>query len=309
MSLQSVWEKILSKSNLFFCRTVKINFKHFIVYEKKIYLYSILGGFFLLFVIFSFSDLLTTPLLRISFYDVGQGDSIFIQTPARVQVLIDGGRDATILEKLAKDMPSYDRSIDLVIATHPNADHISGLVDVLERYHVTNLFLPRVKNHTLAYQKLLSEAQKEGVTVNETWGIQDIILDKGIDFKILNPLRSEEYKNDNDFGIVGLLTYNKFQALFTADISKEKEEKIMKFLPRNIAVLKVAHHGSRYSSSFNFLNYIHPQISIIQVGKNNYGHPAQETLDKIESIGSLMLRTDRNGDIKVSSDGKTYWVE
>ncbi len=309
MNLFNTWGEIAAKINVFFCRTMKVNVKHFIAYEKKVYVYSILVGFFLVFVVFSFADLLSTPLLRISFYNVGQGDSIFIQTPEHVQVLIDGGVNATVLEKLAKDMPLYDRSIDLVIATHPNADHISGLVDVLERYRVNSLFLPRIQNNTLAYQKLLRAALKNHVAVKETWGVENISLDKGINFKILNPLRGEQYKNDNDFGIVGFLTYGKFQALFTADISQEKEEKIMKFLPRNITVLKVAHHGSRYSSSFNFLNYIHPQISIIQVGKNNYGHPAKETLDKLKSIGSSMLRTDRDGDIEIFSDGNTYWIE
>ena len=293
----------------FFCRAAKIHIEHFFFHDKGFYsAVSLLGLFFLIFIGFSFYQFFRPQFLRISFYDIGQGDAAFIETPERFQMLIDGGPDGKILEKLNRDMPFYDRTIDLIIATHPNADHIAGLVDVLERYRVGILLLPRVENHSAVYEKLLREAQKENVPIRELWGIEDMIIDKNIDFKILNPLRGQKYENDNDFGIAGLLTYNRFRSLFTADISKSIEEKIVKFLPKSITILKVAHHGSRYSSSFNFLKSIHPKLSVISVGKNHYGHPAIETLQNLASVGTSIWRTDENKDLRIISDGETYWI-
>lgn len=289
---------------------IGINVKHFLRYDNRLRL--IIIGVFIGIVALASSVVITffrPPLLRITFYAVGQGDGIFIETPERVQILIDGGRDATMLRKITKDMPFYDRDIDLMIATHPDADHISGLIDILERYNVQAILLPRIKSDTVVYKRFLDAVIKEKALVKEARGIHTIALDKDTSFIILNPLPSLPYENDNDYGIVGVLRYGNFDTLFTADISSKEEERLLPFLPEGIEVLKVAHHGSRFSSSFSFLKKVYPAISIIQVGKNNYGHPSPDVIERLASIGSRLWRTDIQGDLRISSDGKTYWID
>jgi len=249
------------------------------------------------------------PLLRMSFYDIGQGDAFFLETPHHFQMLVDGGPGSGVLEKLAADMPFYDRTIDLVIATHPDSDHIAGLVDVLNRYHVNTILLPRVGKKSVLFDRFLEAIRKNGASVREGAGPQTIMLDQGISFTVLNPRKGETYSQTNDFGIAGLLRYGKLNVVLTADITGEREEAMMPFLPSPVDILKVAHHGSKYSSSLPFLRHILPHLAVISVGKNNrYGHPTPEALARLARVGAHIWRTDQGGDLRVFSDGKSYWT-
>ena len=250
--------------------------------------------------------------LEVTFFDVGQGDAIFIETPVRQQILIDGGPSSIILEKLAKEMPFYDRNIDLVILTHPEKDHLFGLNEVLKRYKIENILWTGVIRDLAEYKEWLNLIQKEGAKIKIAKAGQIIKL-KNSHIDILYPLENFEDKtmeNSNDNSIVSRLIFNENSFLFTGDISIRAEKKLIETKTQlKSNVLKVAHHGSKYSSSDEFLENSSPELAVIQVGKNTYGHPTEEVLIRLENFAIRILRTDQNSDIKIFSDGKNIKYE
>ena len=261
-------------------------------------------------------DLSRPQDLKVVFFDVGQGDSIFIETPQGHQILIDGGPSSAILEKLAKEMPFYDRTIDLIILTHPEHDHYFGLFEVLKRYEVENILWTGVIRDTAEYQEWINLIEKEGANLLIAEAGQKIILQKDplIFMEILHPfenLAGQEIKNSNDTSIVTHLFFEDISFLFTGDIIKKVEAKLVEQgVDLDSEVLKVAHHGSKTSSSLEFLEAVSPEIAVIQVGKDNsYGHPHPEVLANLEQFGIYILRTDKDGDIKIVSDGSNFKYE
>ena len=257
------------------------------------------------------SDLNKPQLLEVIFLDIGQGDAIFIETPQQHQILIDGGPSSKILEKLGKYLPFWDRTIDLVILTHPEKDHLSGLIEVLKRYKIENILWTGIKRDTPEYNEWLKLIKKEGAKIFIAKAGQKIVAQKSI-FQILNPsenLEGETIKNSNDTSIVIKLVFGENSFLFTGDISKSVEKKFLnEKVDIDSDVLKVGHHGSKTSSSEDFLAVVSPIISVISSGKNNsYGHPHQEVLDTLGRYGRI-LRTDLDGDIKIISNGENYAI-
>jgi len=259
-------------------------------------------------------DLSKQKFLEVNFFDVGQGDAIFIETSQSQQVLIDGGPGSKILEKLGKEIPFWDRDIDLIILTHPEADHLSGLIEVLKKYKVENILWTGTIRDTPEYKEWEELIKEEGAKIFIASNGQKIKITKGISIDILFPFEGAEGKeleNSNDTSIVSrlVLGYNSF--LFTGDISEIAEKEIIgKTMEIDSDVLKVAHHGSRYSSSEDFLKEVSPEIAVISVGKDNsYGHPTQEVLENLNKYGIRVLRTDEAGDIKIISDGKTLKIK
>ena len=257
------------------------------------------------------SDLNKPQLLEVIFLDIGQGDAIFIETPQQHQILIDGGPSSKILEKLGKNLPFWDRTIDLVILTHPEKDHLSGLIEVLKRYKIENILWTGIKRDTPEYNEWLKLIKKEGAKIFIAKAGQKIVAQKSI-FQILNPsenLEGETIKNSNDTSIVIKLVFGENSFLFTGDISKSVEKKFLnEKVDIDSDVLKVGHHGSKTSSSEDFLAVVSPIISVISSGKNNsYGHPHQEVLDTLGRYGRI-LRTDLNSDIKIISNGENYAI-
>jgi len=262
-------------------------------------------------------DLNSAQALEVNFLNVGQGDATFMVSPKRHQILIDGGPDSTILEKLAKEMPFWDRTIDLIILTHPEKDHLTGLIEVLKRYKIENILWTGVVRDTSEYREWLNLIEKEGAQIKIAKAGQKIKLsplnpDKSIYFDILLPfadVSGQEIKNSNDTSIVTKLVFKNTAFLFTGDISSNGEEKLISAnLRLESDVLKVSHHGSKYSTSENFLENVLPEIAVIQVGENSYGHPTPEVLERLEKFGIKVLRTDLNGDIKIISNGKDYGI-
>jgi competence protein ComEC len=249
--------------------------------------------------------------LEVHFFDVGQGDAIFIETPQSHQILIDGGPTSAILEKLGKEMPFWDRSIDLVILTHPERDHLAGLIEVLEKYKVENILWTGVVRDTAEFKEWQRLIQEEGAKIFIAKAGQKIITPQTF-LEILYPFESlegKEFRNSNNTSIVSKLKFNKNSFLFTGDIYKSAERKIIDEFSEEILnsdILKVAHHGSKTSSSSEFLQIVSPEIAIIQVGKNKYGHPHQEVLERLRKFGIKIQRTDKDGDIRIISDGKNY---
>ncbi len=260
-------------------------------------------------------DLSKTRFLEVNFFDVGQGDAIFIESPRRHQILIDGGPGSAILEKLGKEMPFWDRTIDLVILTHPERDHLAGLLEVLKRYKVENILWTGVVRDTQEFKEWEKAIEEEKTNVRIAQSGQRItILSEKLYLEILYPfenLTGQELKNSNNTSIVSRVVFNENSFLFTGDIQKSAEKELTENGKElNSDILKVSHHGSKNSNTKEFIEKVLPEIAVISVGKgNSYGHPHQEVLDILESYGIRVLRTDQQGDIKIISDGKILKIK
>ena len=261
-------------------------------------------------------ELSRPQILEVVFFDVGQGDAIFIQTPQRRQVLIDGGPDSAVLEKLGKEMPFWDRTIDLVILTHPEHDHLAGLLEVLKRYQIKNILWTGVLKDTAEYREWLQLIQEEKADILIARAGQQIKLTHRALLDILYPFESlagQRFKNTNDTSIVARLVFGQTSFLFTGDASKSIEKIVLGRTKHKASlkgdVLKVGHHGSKTSTAPEFVEAVAPEIAVISAGRDNkYGHPHQEVLNILEKYDIMILRTDRDGDIKIISDGKRYAV-
>jgi len=252
--------------------------------------------------------------LEVTFFDIGQGDAIFIETPQRHQILIDGGPDSIVLEKLGKEMPFWDRTIDLIILTHPEHDHMAGLIQVLKRYKVENILWTGVARNTSEYNEWIRLIKNEGAKIKIAQADQKIICSENYPDKtqidILFPpenLEGKEVKNTNNTSIIARLVVGGNSFLFTGDAYKSVEKKLLeKEIEIDSDVLKVGHHGSKTSSSEEFIKEVSPEIAVISAGKNNsYGHPHQETLETLEKYDINVLRTDLSGDIKLICDSQS----
>jgi competence protein ComEC len=248
--------------------------------------------------------------LEVSFFDVGQGDAVLIETQSSQQILIDGGPGSAVLEKLGKEMPFWDRTIDLLILTHPHEDHLSGLIEVLENYEVENVLWTGVSMETAAFKKW-QEAIKEAKVYTAQSG-QRVIAGAAV-LEILYPfenLENQKIKDVDDTSIVARLIFGDDSFLFTGDASQSVEKQLVgKGIFIESDILKVGHHGSKTSSSQGFIEKVSPEIAVISVGKDNkYGHPNLETLDTLAKYGIRIFRTDEQGDIKIISNSKNYAV-
>lgn len=250
--------------------------------------------------------------LKVYFFDVGQGDAAMIETPNRDQVLIDGGPDNSILSKLGRAMPFYDRTIELVILTHPDSDHLAGLVEVMKNYEIGAILTNGRNCASAICQEFIRLVKQKNIkTIVADIG-QKINFGLGVKMDILLPAKPSLVKTtkgkdeDNNLSIISRLAYGADSFLFTGDAeAKEEVELISSYPDLKAEVLKVAHHGSKNSTNESLLDKIKPKLSVISVGaKNRYGHPRTETLEKLKKIGAEILRTDLGGDIKLESGGK-----
>ena len=257
---------------------------------------------------FSFLFLSAPTHLEVSFFDVGQGDSIFIETPDNYQVLIDGGPSySKVLEGLSREMPFWDKEIDLIILSHPESDHMTGLLSVLENYEVDNILWTGIEKEGEKFETWKRMISEEGSNIYYA-NKGDRIIAKDVVIEIISPeesLKGKEFKESNDTAVVAKLSYKNSSFLFAGDISSKKE-KLLNDL--DVDVLKVAHHGSKYSTSEYFLSKTTPLIAVIQVGKNSYGHPTEEVLTRLLNSGIKVLRNDLNGNTKIVSDGTNYKI-
>ncbi len=251
-------------------------------------------------------------ILKVAFLDVGQGDAIFIEGPNGNQVLIDGGKGKAVLRELGKVMPFYDKSIDLVIATHSDADHIGGIPEVMDRYRVSNFMDSGAKSDS-SYQEAIRQniIAKEANYYKAKRGIV-IDLGKGVSLEILFPDRQLTDVESNLSSIVALLSYGEMDFLLTGD-SPKSVEKYLAFLDGKkikSEVLKVGHHGSKTSSENSFVAAVRPIYAIISAGKNNsYGHPHPDVIKTLEEMNAEILKTYESGTIIFKTDGVELTVK
>lgn len=243
---------------------------------------------------------------EVIFFDVGQGDSIYIEMPGDFQVLIDGGPSSSVLEKLGEEMPFYDRTIEMVVLTHPDHDHLFGLLEVLKAYKIENILWTGVVDDTANYKEWIELVKEEQAQIIIAKAGERIILQKEplAYLNILYPFESlegREFESFNDTSVVLELKFENSSFLFTGDISDKVEKQLIeKYGSLESKVLKVAHHGSKTSSSSDFIEIVNPATAVISVGKNSYGHPAQEVLQRLEQFGIQVLITKELNDIKFS---------
>jgi len=288
-------------------------YEYFMNFNKKDWI--ILAGLALVAVLFVVGGHgLADGKLHVYFLDIGQGDAIFVKTGSGLQILIDGGPDDTVLRRLGEVMPFYDRSIDLVVATHPDTDHLAGLVSVLEKYKVDQILETGMACVTSLCRGWEEAKEKEDTRVTLAYLGQEVEVDEETSFLVLHPFESQEGKvlsKRNNGGIVLKLLYGSQSVLLTADIEKQIENKlVLAGLDLEADFLKVAHHGSKTSTTENFLKAVSPLAAFIEVGAHNrYGHPTDEVLSRLENFGIKYYRTDTEGTIELVLDGKNYQIK
>ncbi len=253
--------------------------------------------------------------LEIHVLDVGQGDSLLIISPMGKAVLIDAGPPEAADTVLAALRREKVHELNLVVATHPHADHIGGMVDVLETFPV-KLFLDSGQVHpTRTVARMLETIRERGIAFLIAEPGQEFELEEGITLRVLAPMKPRIVRAGRDRlnanSIVLLLTDGSFSLLLTGDSERETEKRLLRTYPSLSAnILKVAHHGSRYATSRPFLERLRPEVAIISCGAGNpYGHPAQETLDRLRAVVPTLYRTDLHGEITISVDRRSYWIE
>jgi len=250
--------------------------------------------------------------LTVRFLNVGQGDAAFIETPGGRQILIDGGPNRAVLRELGGLMPWWDRTIDMIIATHPDADHVSGLVDVLDRYAVTYIIEPGVEHDTPQAESMLRAVANEGAehVLARRGDIYD--FGDGVSLEILFPDRDTSGWETNTASIVARLVYGSTSLLFTGD-SPESVERYLVGLEGSAlqsTVLKAGHHGSRTSSSLLFVGAVAPTHAVYSRGcDNEYGHPHPEVVDTFSRFDVEQYDTCKEGTVTFVSDGQVVYRE
>lgn len=246
--------------------------------------------------------------LRIAFLDVGQGDAIFIESPTGTQILVDGGPDSSLLRELPSVMNPFDRYLDAIIVTNPDQDHFAGFIELLERYKVEKEFESGTKKTTLTYKAFESALVESGV--------QRLLAKRGMVFNlgggaylsVLYPDRDVSESNPNDGSIVMKLIYGKTSVLLMGDSTALVESRILSLGGNKRAdILKLGHHGSKTSSSENWIASVSPSQAIVSAScDNSYGHPSKVVVDRLLAHAVSYLWTCNEGTISFSSNGKEW---
>jgi competence protein ComEC len=250
--------------------------------------------------------------LHVSVLDVGEGDAILIQSGSQ-NVLVDGGPSPQAISLgLSGKIPFWNRNLDLVILTHPHLDHLSGLIEVMNRYQVAQVLAPNLISTSPAYQEWLSLIKIKDIKFTLAQAGQKIKLENGTLLQVLNPQDTAPSDTESDMennGIVMRMNLKQVSFLFTADIGQEAEKRLIRQTTAlSCNILKVAHHGSATSTSSGFLSVASPQITVISVGAdNNFGHPNKVVLDRLKD--TQIFRTDERGTIEFTTNGENLWVK
>ncbi|MFA6525307.1 MAG: ComEC/Rec2 family competence protein [Patescibacteria group bacterium] len=247
--------------------------------------------------------------LKIYFLDVGQGDAILVRTPDNQDILIDGGPGNYVVDEIGKYLPFYDRDIEMMILTHAHSDHVSGLVEILKRYDVDQvLFSGTVKHDAPDYLAWLSIIEQKSIPLEVATCCKTYKLGDQVELQILYPFEDysgKETEDLNESSLVSRLVYKSREFLFTGDAPISVEEKLIgKDLLIESDVLKMGHHGSKYSSGEMFLDYVHPDYAVIQSGEgNSFGHPHFKTINNLQKRDIKIIRNDQCGTIIMETDG------
>jgi len=247
--------------------------------------------------------------LEVYFFDVGQGDCILIRTPENQDILIDGGPDDKVVSHLGSTLPFWDRDIELLILTHPHEDHVAGIPDVMKKYEIDKILYMDVDYENTNFEEMKRMIEENGIEAGPTYWGDIFYFDSEIRLETIYPFVNsdlDEFEDLNDTSIVNRLVYGETEILLTGDAGEPVEEEIIgNNIDIEADILKAGHHGSKYSSSLEFIEAIEPESSIFQVGAGNqFKHPHFVTLYNFDRYGIDIYRNDEQGTIKVESDGK-----
>lgn len=253
------------------------------------------------------STMVVNDLLRVHFIDVGQGDSILIESPNKHYMLIDAGTKGAGQEVVNYLSSLGIEKLDYVVATHPDADHIGGLIEVINTLKIDN-FIDSGKVHTSAtYEEVLSLIETNNIPFQVASINEDVLLDDKLQISVLSA--DHDAKDNNDASIVLKLVYDEISLLLTGDAGIELEEEMMAKFDMRATILKAGHHGSNTSSSLQFIEAVHPETTILSYGQDNsYGHPHYEVIQNLQQVGSKIYGTAEAGTIVVETDGEEYDV-
>ncbi len=257
------------------------------------------------------SIVLTDKNFHLIFCDVGQGDGILIKTPSGQDIIVDGGpSDNSMVDCLSRNLPFWDREIDAVYMTHPDADHLTGLVEVIRTYNVKYFGMSNAPKSTEVYKELLKSLQDKKIPADLVVRGDKISTKGGFKLETLWPsvaFSNSKSEETNDYSLVQYLSYGKFTALLTGDVASVYLNSLMPTLGR-IDVFKSPHHGSKTGVDEFTFQHTKPRLAVISVGaKNRYGHPAPTVL-KILKENSIPYIDTRSGDVEIVSDGVKWWV-
>ena len=263
----------------------------------------------------SWEEIFTSGNLRVYFLDVGQGDATLIRTPQGKNILIDAGPDLSVVYRLGEVLPFYERIIDLVILTHPDQDHILGLLEIISRYQVKRVITTSVSSDEAVYRLIKQRASQVGINWLTVKAGDSFLLD-GVLFKILYPSESlivagGDKQDSNIFSLVVRVVFKQVTFLFSGDLPKEGELFLVgQGAILSADVLQAGHHGSKTSTSLQWLRAVEPKYVVISVGADNkFGHPHYRVLKNIGLVEAKILRTDQQGTIELVSDGVNIWQE
>lgn len=248
--------------------------------------------------------------LNAYFFDVGQGDSSLIKTPNQKLILVDGGRGNDVLFELSKVLPFTVNKIDLIVVSHSHADHIAGLIDVIENYKIGCVVYDWNDGPiSLTEEYFRSQLIDQNIMVVEEMDSlpNECFYDDSISLDFYNMSQEKQFKNQNLESLLMLLDYKDFEVLYTGDAEVEIQKALFDSINEDVEVLKVPHQGARDSFYLPLLAKIKPDLAIISVGEGNrYGHPHKEVIGGYKKLGIPVVRTDQNGTVMVNSDGETW---
>ncbi|HOZ37002.1 MAG TPA: ComEC/Rec2 family competence protein [bacterium] len=268
-------------------------------------------------------ELTSDQRLKVIFLDVGQGDAILIETPEGAQIILDGGEGQEVLEKLGQYLPITDRTIELMILSHPHGDHLDGLIEVLKRYSVKEVWLTGVVHTSSGYLEFLNLLKDKNIPVKNIFACTEIkatgcsdkiTFEDGVDFQVLWPrenLAGKKVDDLNNSSLVFKLVYGDNSWILPGDLDSAAESELAANSPEQLKadILKVAHHGSSSATSEEFLKLVSPTDAIISVGADNdYGHPSLRIINRLKRAGVNIWRTDEQGDIETIGNGATIEV-
>ena len=250
----------------------------------------------------------TAGLLKIHFIDVGQGDAILVQTPAGQNMLVDAGENSQGDVMINYLLSQGVNRLDIVVGTHPHSDHIGGLDTVINRLPVKSIYMPKATNNTESFRDVLTAVKNQGLKISTAKAGVDLPLD-GLNCRFIAPVK-DTYEKLNNYSAVIRLDYGSQSFLLTGDAEAESEAQMLSSgIALKSTVLKVGHHGSSTSTSTKFLKAVAPQYAIIMLGRDNpYNHPHAQTLTKLNKAGVKIYRTDQNGTIVFTTDGKDMQI-
>jgi competence protein ComEC len=247
-------------------------------------------------------------VLYVHFLDVGQGDAILIETPEGDQVLIDGGPNASVLQHLAQHLPFTDRTIEVVLGTHPDLDHVGGLSDVLAQYRVPTIITTEAEGASAESAAWIAAVAAEGAVVHDARAGQTYQLGASTTLTILSPSYDPTRLNSNAGSIVALLTYGSTAFMLTGDAPQGVEQYLADTHGSALAatVLKLGHHGSDTSTHPDFLEAVDPAFAVVSAGRSNrYNHPDPAVLARVASYTDAQIVSTQDGTVTFRSDGTT----